>query len=63
MSNRRCDDCGQFIIPGQGKWVPPGPRGRRLHKSPELCRKAAERSRRGAELAREGLNAGRAGVR
>jgi hypothetical protein len=53
-SNQRCDDCGGYIIPGQGKWVPPGPNGRRLHKSPELCQKATERSDRAreSELAR-----------
>jgi hypothetical protein len=51
-SNTRCDDCGGFVIPGQGKWIPPGAAGRRRHKSPELCRKALERAATNAASAR-----------
>jgi len=39
-SNMRCEDCGKYIIPGQGKWVG----DKRLHKSPELCDKARKTS-------------------
>jgi len=46
--NMRCDECVGHIIPGQGKWVPPGPSGRRMHKSPTTERQAMEEHLEGA---------------